>query len=488
MAGKNVLILCSDEHARSDAWMLWAHLSSQTPALDRLAARGTRFTRAYTPSPICVPATRLPGNGNCMCMKTAAGRRPSLITVRRKAGCIVVRAAGHAVVSVGKLHFRCWRRRQRLQRRDRADASGERRQGLAAGPVARPAARVSGLLRKWLGISDRATAATRTTIATSPPGPAGGCNDVRRNTDGRAMGAVRLLRQSALSADCAQGPSTISTKASKSRSRLRPDLLLPGTSPRGPAKWRNSGTTTAISMTRPAASPGGATTDCAVFSTTTSARSWTALEASDAARDTVVLYISDHGEMLGNHGLWAKSVMYEDAVGIPHDHGRSGGPGGPSTQRLSRWSTSRQRLKTQSSWRRLRTTGAWQGRSLLSSFWMIPEPERPILSEYHDGGSPTGFFMIRQGRWKYVCYTGGYPPQMFNLDTDPHELDDLGEDARFASERATASQAASPIFSIPKRSISGHSGDQKAVMERYGGADAVRSMPSFNHTPDRFIT
>jgi choline-sulfatase len=29
------------------------------------------------------------------------------------------------------------------------------------------------------------------------------------------------------------------------------------------------------------------------------------------------MYISDHGEMLGSHGFWTKSVMYEDAAAVP---------------------------------------------------------------------------------------------------------------------------------------------------------------------------
>ena len=33
--------------------------------------------------------------------------------------------------------------------------------------------------------------------------------------------------------------------------------------------------------------------------------------------EAVVVFLSDHGEMLGNHGMWTKSVMYEDSVGIP---------------------------------------------------------------------------------------------------------------------------------------------------------------------------
>ena len=33
--------------------------------------------------------------------------------------------------------------------------------------------------------------------------------------------------------------------------------------------------------------------------------------------NTIVIYCSDHGEMLGNHGRYAKGVMYRDSVGVP---------------------------------------------------------------------------------------------------------------------------------------------------------------------------
>ena len=42
-----------------------------------------------------------------------------------------------------------------------------------------------------------------------------------------------------------------------------------------------------------------------------------ALEASGCKNDTVVIYTSDHGEMLGHLGFWTKSVMYENSTGIP---------------------------------------------------------------------------------------------------------------------------------------------------------------------------
>ena len=52
---QNLLVLMSDEHNPKITGYA-GHPMIGTPALDTLAARGSRFTAAYTPSPICVPA------------------------------------------------------------------------------------------------------------------------------------------------------------------------------------------------------------------------------------------------------------------------------------------------------------------------------------------------------------------------------------------------------------------------------------------------
>jgi choline-sulfatase len=55
MNGRNMLVLMSDEHQR-EALGCYGHPIVRTPNLDKLAEKGVRFTNAYTPSPICVPA------------------------------------------------------------------------------------------------------------------------------------------------------------------------------------------------------------------------------------------------------------------------------------------------------------------------------------------------------------------------------------------------------------------------------------------------
>ena len=55
MKKRNVLFLMADEHSPR-VLGCYGNPVIRTPNLDALAAQGTRFTSAYTPCPICVPA------------------------------------------------------------------------------------------------------------------------------------------------------------------------------------------------------------------------------------------------------------------------------------------------------------------------------------------------------------------------------------------------------------------------------------------------
>ena len=55
MQPTNLLYIISDQHNRN-LLGCYGHPMVQTPNLDRLAERGTRFANAYTNCPICVPA------------------------------------------------------------------------------------------------------------------------------------------------------------------------------------------------------------------------------------------------------------------------------------------------------------------------------------------------------------------------------------------------------------------------------------------------
>jgi choline-sulfatase len=78
----------------------------------------------------------------------------------------------------------------------------------------------------------------------------------------------------------------------------------------------------------------------------------------------------------------------------------------------------------------------WMSRPL-QEFTARPEPDRFVISQYHDGGAPTGFYMLRYRQWKYVHYAGRDADQLFDLSADARELNDLGRSAMHERERET---------------------------------------------------
>ncbi len=100
----NLVVVMSDEHSGRHLGVA-GHPVVRTPAIDRLAARGRRFTAAHTPSPICVPARasivtgeRVHRTGHRDDARAHDGRMPGW--GHR------LQAAGIRVESIGKLHDR----------------------------------------------------------------------------------------------------------------------------------------------------------------------------------------------------------------------------------------------------------------------------------------------------------------------------------------------------------------------------------------------
>jgi choline-sulfatase len=155
---------------------------------------------------------------------------------------------------------------------------------------------------------------------------------------------------------------------------------------------------------------------CVDFVDTQLGRLLDALQRYGHREDTVVVYTSDHGEMLGKFGMWWKCSMYEDSVRIPLI---VSGPGFASNARLD---TPVTLLDLQASI--FHATGAsrpahWWG-SPLQDVW-AHDGQRIAFSEYHGHGTRSGTFMIRRGPWKLLHHAAA-PHQLFNISQDPEEL------------------------------------------------------------------
>ncbi len=162
-----------------------------------------------------------------------------------------------------------------------------------------------------------------------------------------------------------------------------------------------------------------------------------ALHANDLAQNTLVIYTSDHGDMLGEHGLWWKHVFYEESVRIPLIMAWPGviAPGVRSDRVVSALDVNATMLDALNA----PALPHSPGRSLLG---LVAEElvgagrgtttwEDLAFAEYcEDQYSPPGGAyqrMMRSGRWKLIDYDDD-PPQLFNLAEDPDELVDRAAD------------------------------------------------------------
>ena len=149
----------------------------------------------------------------------------------------------------------------------------------------------------------------------------------------------------------------------------------------------------------------------------------------EVAENTIIVYSSDHGENMGEHGMWWKNNMFETATRVPL-----------VVSFPKRWKGSQRRKGASSHLDLVQTLvelgggkapADWNGTSLVS--WMDDPAHKwkdTAVSEYWAQFTASGYLMIRQGDWKYVYHTvidAEHPDQheLYNLIDDPKELHNL---------------------------------------------------------------
>ncbi len=152
---------------------------------------------------------------------------------------------------------------------------------------------------------------------------------------------------------------------------------------------------------------------------------WTALEETGQLESTVFVYTSDHGEALGDHGLWLKNNLLEPSVHAPLV---ISGPGVRPDGRAQRPVSHVDLVQSILEWSGAAGGSEIRGHSLVPSM----RGERGghpgwVYAESHSEGNATGSFMIRRGSWKYLHFTW-YDDLLYNLDEDPGELHDRSND------------------------------------------------------------
>jgi choline-sulfatase len=146
------------------------------------------------------------------------------------------------------------------------------------------------------------------------------------------------------------------------------------------------------------------------------------LDRTGQTDNTFIVYTSDHGEMLGEHGLWLKNILLDGAARVPLI---MAGPGLPRGKVINTPVSHVDLVRTVLDVGGASTSGSLRGHSLLPMA-RGEKGSHPgfAYSESHSEGNCTGSFMIRKGDWKYLYFTGD-EPLLFNLEEDPGEFRNL---------------------------------------------------------------
>ena len=406
---------------------------TRAPHIDRLAADGVVFDAAYSNSPLCTPAR--------YCMMTGSCRRHARLRQRR-------RPAEHR-----SRPSRTTRAARRLPHR-------ARRQDALRRP--RPAARLRGAaddrhlpgrLRLDAGLA-RAGRAHRLVV------PQHGLGDRRRRRRGHQPAGVR--RRGRLPGDrarCTTLPAPTTARpfllvvASPTRTTRTSPASATGTCYEGrddpAAGGRRRPTCRSTRTPRGCATSapwttydhhrrGRARARRAYYANISYVDDWTGrllgtLEALGLRDDTVVVLLADHGDMLGERGLWYKMNFFEGSARVPLIvHAPEAVRARAASRRRCRWSTCCRRSSTSPAAPRPTPSNRSPAPSLLPLCEGGRAGERDRHRRVPGRRRLAPIVMIRRGDLKFV-HCPADPDQLYDLAADPHERVNLATDPAWAS-------------------------------------------------------
>lgn len=174
----------------------------------------------------------------------------------------------------------------------------------------------------------------------------------------------------------------------------------------------------------------------------------TTLQSTGYDENTVIVFTSDHGDNLGERGLWYKKNFFEDSARVPLLIKTPGAMPNRVQQHVSLVDL----LPT------LTEAGGvsdshvekTDGNSLSG---LISGTEgnwsNTVLVENLAEGAEAPAVMVRQDNLKYI-HCAIDPPQLFDLDADPYELSNLAQDPNYAQARETLAEVVSSSWDLDR--------------------------------------
>jgi arylsulfatase A-like enzyme len=382
----NILMILTD-HWRGDCLGRLGHAAVETPHLDSISRHGVTFARGYTPSPSCVPARRCLNTGmtpdSCGMVGYADGHpwpyRHTLATE--------LRDHGYQTINVGKTHFHP----RRLHLGYQMEEAWFTSQAMACIEKRDPT-------RPWF-----------LTLSFNGPHPPWAVPEHYFNQ------FMDMDLPAPVQADWSEHHATDA------------DYPLDSNS------WRGRVSTSRNHRARAAFFAYLAYIDAQV------GRIWDWLSRRGEMHNTMLVFTSDHGEMLGDHNLWRKTYAYEASARVPF-----------IVTPPRSWPDAQRNVVSDAlvGWEDIMPTfldaaerpipDTVDGRSL-----------RPLLHGdsdgwrdwYHHEHSPcyaadNAYQCLTSVNWKYIWNPITGNEQLFNVSADPDEVHELSADPAHADTLA----------------------------------------------------
>ena len=427
MTASNILILMADQLAPHFT-STYGHPVVKTPNIDQIAEKGCRFDAAYTPSPLCAPAR----------FSFMAGQAPFEIRAYDNAAefpssiptfCHYLRALGYHTCLSGKMHF----------------VGADQLHGFSERLTTDIYPADFAWTPDWKKASQRIDVWYHNMSSVHEAGPAEMTYQLEYDDEVGFHGIRKIY-------DYAQ------------RTEQLPFAMVASfTHPHDPyvarQKWWDLYESAQIDMPNIAAGSipsdphskrvlAGIQVDTdppdeqsiynarrAYYANVTYFDDWVgqfvdALRKTKLINNTVIFVISDHGDMLGERGLWYKMNFFEHAARIPMI---ACGPGianstVPNSCTLVDMLPTLVDLAGESNITKPELLPQIQGKSLLPLLGGdIVEDDRVIFSQYASECAAKPMVMLRRGNYKFV-HCDYDPPMMFKLDDDPLELENIATD------------------------------------------------------------
>lgn len=206
-----------------------------------------------------------------------------------------------------------------------------------------------------------------------------------------------------------------------------------------------------------------------------------ALDASGAADNTTILFVSDHGDNMGARGLWGKSVMYEESANVPLILVDPDLPAGTVCETPVSLIDGYHTVLDAVGITLNDVDKSLPGKSLLEIASAPYDPQRQVFCEYHASCAPTGLMMLRQGRFKYVHYTH-YGAELFDLVDDPEERTSLVGNPDYADILAGLERDLRALVN-PEETDARAKKAQRTRLEELGGLEKIVAQGGVTHTP-----